>query len=449
MAALTVRQLLETVDTVVSRRWPTPIEVEGELAQVTLAASGHAYLSLREASPGPVRPVAQISAVCWRSTWSTLRYRPEEGARVVVRGRLGVWMGRGNVQLQILSMSPAGEGALAREIAARRARLEADGLLDPRRKRDLPAVPRFIGVATSLQGAALQDFLEVSRQRWPACRILVAGCVVQGDAAPASVVQAVELLLDDGRSEVIVVTRGGGSREDLLAFQDEGLARYLAQVPVPVISAVGHQIDETLCDLVADLAVATPTEAAVRVLPDASALMQQLDDGTGRLVRAARAVVQRRRDRVEGLQRRLRHPRQRLEAQRAQVASAAERLVVATRRAVREGRRRVEASAPRLATALAVRVPAARRSLDQARGRLVLLGERQVTARQDRLRALVAQLEALGPQRVLERGYAVVTGPQGVVMRPNQAPAGVSLTIRLRDGWLRASSEGEPPEEGR
>lgn len=440
---LSVRQLLEAVDTAIQRRWPTPVQVEGELAQVSVASSGHAYLTLREASPQPGRGVAQFSAVCWRSTWDRLRHRPSEGQRVVVRGKLGLWVGRGNVQLTVLDIAPAGEGALAKEIAARRARLEEEGLLDPRRKRALPAVPAFVGVATSLQGAALQDFLKVSGRRWPAARILVAGCVVQGEMAPASVAQAVELLLDDGRAEVVVVTRGGGSREDLLAFQDEHLARFLAHCPVPVVSAVGHQVDETLADLVADVAVATPTEAAVHVLPDAQARAQQVDELQGRLTRATLDAVDRRARAVQALQQRLRHPAERLSALRRREEELRTRLVAAMRRALGAARQRVDGAPVRLGQVLSRALPQAGRRVDQAQTDLERAMARLLEARRQRVASARAQLHALGPQRVLARGYAVVTGPGGVLHGPKEAPAGTALTIRLAQGSLAATSDGE------
>lgn len=443
MSAYTVRQVLDAIGTQIERRWPTPVEVEGELAQVSVASSGHAYLTLREAEPQADRSVAQLSAVCWRSTWQRFTPPPAQGARVIARGRLGVWTGRGQIQLQVLDIAPAGEGALAKEIARRRARLEADGLLDPRRKRPLPPVPSVIGVATSLRGAALQDFLEVSRRRWPAARVLVAPCVVQGDAAPPSVVQAVELLLDDGRAEVIIVTRGGGGKDDLLAFQDEGLARFLAACPVPVVAAIGHQVDQSLVDLVVDLSVATPTEAAVRVLPDASARAQQVDELALRLDGAMARGLMRRREAVTRAARALRHPSERLLAWRARTDDQAARLRAAMRRALREARARVSPAAPRLVAALPPRLARSGADVDRLRGAVLRAVHERLDRARQRVRAAQGQVDALGPQRVLARGYAVVTGPAGVVHGPEEAPAGVALTVRVARGAFGAVSTGD------
>ncbi len=201
----------------------TRLIVEAEVGQIQTPPSGHAYILLRDRDR--FGNDAQLGAVMWRDDWRNSRFKPQVGDRVMCRGRLGVYPARGQVQLYVSAIARAGEGKLAAEIARRKAKLLAEGLLDERRKRALPPFPRFVGVATSLSGAALQDFLKVSRERFPAARILVAGCQVQGDTAAGTVIQALDLLAEDGRSEVIVVTRGGGSSEDLLAFQPEEDAR--------------------------------------------------------------------------------------------------------------------------------------------------------------------------------------------------------------------------------
>jgi hypothetical protein len=220
---LTVKGLAQQIDRLVGRAFST-VAVEGELAQVQVPQSGHAYLTLREQD-------AVLHVVMWRTEWAARAVDPRPGERVVVYGRVGTFPAQGRWQVYATRVERAGVGELQRRLEEIRARLLADGLLDPRRKRELPRFPRVVGVATSLQGAALQDFLRVSRERWPAAKILVAGCLVQGEEAAASVVRALELLFEDGRSDVVVVTRGGGSRLDLLPFDDEQLARWIATAP--------------------------------------------------------------------------------------------------------------------------------------------------------------------------------------------------------------------------
>ena len=382
MRTWTPTSLAQEVDRMLARRMEV-VHVEGEVSQIQVPASGHAYFQLRDRD-------AALSCVAWRTTWRSQRYHPRPGDRVVVRGRLGAFGRQSRYQLHVSLVSPAGEGKLAKELAERRARLEADGLLDPRRKRSLPPSPRFVGVATSATGAALQDFLRVSRERWPAARILLAACTVQGLDAPASVLRAVELLLDDARSEVIVVTRGGGSKTDLLLFMDERLARFLAHSPVPVVSAVGHEIDTTLADLVADAVAPTPSAAAAMVLPDGRARAQATDAAALRLDAAMDRHLRSARRRVRDLRRRLRDPAARIGTAATQRRVLADRLHDAMGRRLRRDR--------------------------------------------ERLAGALARLEAVGPLRVLQRGYAIVEGAQGVVTDPAAVSAGEELSVRVAAG---------------
>jgi exodeoxyribonuclease VII large subunit len=400
----TVSALTAELDRLISGRYPALL-VEGEVAQIQVPASGHCYLTLRDRVEGARGARgAQLGGVCWRDTWRNLAYRPRIGDQVVCRGRLGLYGERGVVQLYVNDIQPAGKGLMAEEIARRIARLRADGLLDPARKRPLPPYPRFVGLATSRTGAALQDFLEVSRERFPAARVLLAPCLVQGETAPASVLGAVDLLVQDGRSEVVVVTRGGGSKEDLLPFQDEQLARFLAGCPVPVVSAVGHQVDTTIADLVADAVAPTPSAAALAVLPDGQTLRQRVDEVEIGLRASMDRVVWRQRERVDGLRSRLVHPRRRLEQVRVRAAELEERLQVGLAR-----------------------------FLDHASARV---------------RALEGQLDALSPEAVLGRGYAIVTGPDGVVTDPGQVADGDSVEVRVQGGRFGATVSPRSPTSG-
>jgi len=420
----TVTALNAELGALISGRYPA-IEVEGEVAQIQVPSSGHAYLTLRDAPERYRRQTAQLACVCWADTWGRLRHRPRQGERVVCRGKLAVYEARGVYQLYITAIEPAGQGDLQKRIAQRIARLQAEGLLDPGRKRPLPAFPRYVGVATSRTGAALQDFLRVSRERFPAARILVAPCTVQGESAPPSVIRAVDLLLEDGRAEVIVVTRGGGSKEDLLPFQDEQLARFLAASPVPVLSAVGHEIDTTIADLVADAVASTPSAAAVRALPDGQALRQRVDEAQMALVRTARRGVRRREERVAALERRLRHPRDRL----------------------REMDRRATALAERLHAAMARHLRLARAELERSQARLPAATRGGLAARVAHLAGLEGRLSALSPLAVLGRGYAIVRGPGGVVTDPAQVQPGDPLSVRVAGGGFEAEVRPPPTSE--
>lgn len=440
MTRYTVQSLNEELSELLAKRYPR-IEVEGEVAQLSVPGSGHAYLSLRDAR-------AQLSAVVWRDTWRGLSYRPERGDKVVLRGRLGIYPARGNYQLYVTAIARAGKGDLAAEIAKRRARLEEEGLLDPRRKRRLPTMPRVVGVATSLTGAALQDFLEVSRQRFPAARILVVGCVVQGKMAPGSVVQALDLLIEDGRSEVLVVTRGGGSKEDLLAFQDEGLARFLALSPIPTISAVGHQIDTTLCDLVADVVAPTPTAAAMAALPDGEVLIQRVDDAVMRLQEVVSWRLSMTRSRVNGLQQRIRHPGERLKDVRRRAGVATDRLMRLLRLVLQRSRREVDGLSLNRHELRARHITPRRSELTQMERRLQRAMSTRLSSARARLSRAQATANAMSPRAVLDRGYALVTGESGSISSVDQAPPGSVVDIHLKDGVVSSVVRDQCKETG-
>ena len=395
MRKYTVTSLTKELDTLLYRHYPS-VTVEGEVSQVSLPASGHCYLTLRDRE-------ATLACVVWKSDWQNLSFRPKRGDRVLCRGRVGVYPSQGRYQLYVRVVRPVGAGDEARKLEEIRARLEADGLLDPRRKRPLPRFPAVVGVATSLTGAALQDFLKVSRERFPGALIRVAGCKVQGPDAAGSVIRALELLFDDGRSDVVVVTRGGGSKTDLMAFNDEQLARWIATAPVPVVSAVGHEVDTSLADLVADAVAPTPSAAALLVLPDGPALAQRVDELALSLDASMSRFLANGRSSVGSLQARLRHPGQRL-------AAMSERRQDLSRRLMREMERYLAAQRVRL---------------DAAEGRIV----------------------ALSPYGVLDRGYALVTGPQGLITSPDSVQPGDPLEIRLAGGEL-AAEVARPSTDG-
>jgi len=390
MRRFTVKSLNEDIDSTLSSRYATII-VEGEIGELKTPNSGHCYMTLRDQD-------SAVSAVAWRSVWQSSAYKPSVGDRVLLRGKVRVYVPRGIYQLYVHEIHPVGAGALAKEIEARKARLLADGLLDPRRKRALPRFPSTIGVVTSLTGAALQDFLKVSGERFPSAKILVAGSLVQGETAPASLIRALELLEEDGRSEIIVLTRGGGAKEHLLAFQDEYLARAIAHCSVPVVSAVGHQVDTTIADLVADHVAPTPSAAALLVCPDGVALTQRIDEAQWALHSAVNRWVLTHRRQLTHLKARLRHPGQALVDVRSRTLDLIQRLADAWR-------------------------------------------HRVLAQRMARLEQLECRLIALSPDQVLGRGYAIVRHRGRVLEDAAAVQAGDELEIRVQKGSLTAIAQ--------
>lgn len=392
MHRFTVTELTQAVAEVVGGTFPS-IAVEGELSGFKPHSSGHWYFSLKDGG-------AVVSCAMFRGDNQRVRQRPRDGDRVVLYGGLSVYPPRGTYSLIVRRMEPVGAGDLARKLEELRAKLAAEGLFDPARKRPLPTVPATIGVATSATGAALRDILRVARQRFPAVSVVVAPCLVQGDGAARDIARALDVLAADGRSEVIVVGRGGGSVEDLWAFNEEAVVRAVARMPVPVVSAVGHEVDVTLCDLVADVRAATPSHAAELVVPVADALALAVEDRADRLHLAMQRRIDLARERVRRL--RLVHPGEK----------------------VARGRLRTDELDTRLHDATA----------------------RLVGGQRDRLAAATRQLHALSPLAVLVRGYAIADR-DGAVVR-DAASLAVGDHLRLRFGAGEADAVVEAVRAG-
>ncbi len=253
-----VRELMAALRTQVERSFPD-IYVEGEISNYRPAESGHLYFTLKDGT-------AQIRVVMWRSQAKLLRFRPENGLAIIVRGRITIYDERGDLQMQAEMLEPKGAGALQLAFEQLKARLAAEGLFDATRKKPIPALPKCIGVVTSARGAALHDILNILRRRHESVSVLIYDARVQGETAAAEISEGVQHFNRSRKVDVIVVARGGGSLEDLFAFNDEGLARAIAASKIPVISAVGHETDFTICDFVADLRAPTPSAAAELVI---------------------------------------------------------------------------------------------------------------------------------------------------------------------------------------
>lgn len=362
--------------------------VTGELTSVNRAASGHVYFTLSDAS-------SSVDGVMWRGDAFRMAFQPRPGDEVLVRGRMGVFARSGRMQLYATAMKPVGAGAAQKALEALKKKLEAEGLFDPARKRELPFLPATVGVVTSRTGAALHDILVTLRRRFPGVRMVLSPSLVQGADAPRSIVAALKRLADCGLCDVAIVGRGGGAAEDLAAFNDEAVVRAVAAFPVPVVSAVGHEVDVSLCDLVADHRAATPTAAAEAVVPVRRELLDEVDTAAWRLRRAMQRRVSELRLGVDAAGGRLRHPSAR----------------------VAELRQRTDRAAARLEIALRARVT--------------------VPAR--RLAELASALDALSPLAVLERGYSLATAADGRLVRDAaQLSAGDRIQLRFHRGRATA-----------
>lgn len=453
----TVGELVHRAHRCVEQAFP-PLWVEGEITNLRIVSSGHAYFTLRDER-------ALLPVAMWRSALARQRHRLVDGQAFRVFGRLGIYAAQGKFQLYGERAEPAGLGARMLRLEQLRQKLQAEGLFARERKRKIPVWPRRIGVVTSATGAAIHDILKVARRRCPA-RILLAPAQVQGDDAPVSIVRALLRLQRVEGVDVIILGRGGGASEDLWAFNDEALARAVAACPVPVVSAVGHEVDTSICDLVADVRAATPSHAAELVVPDREAYASGLAHLERRLTLATRRRVLDERSRLELAERRLealagrlltaprrrldallarlrlQHPRARLARDRRRLHALQERLqAVHPRHRLAELRRRLAALQERLsAEHPRRRVGELRRRLLAAELALHEQGRRLAAPARLRLARAAATLQALSPLAVLLRGYAVVTTAEGgVVTDAAQVAPGDALTIRLARGSLRAA----------
>ena len=363
--------------------------IEGEISNYTRAASGHRYFTLKDER-------SQIRAVMFRGAGQYLRFEPENGMQVVIRATMTVYEPRGEYQLNIQVLEPAGIGALQIAFEQLKKKLEEEGLFDPARKKELPFLPQRLGIVTSPTGAAIRDILTILRRRYPNIHVVIYPTLVQGDEAPPQIVEGIRTLDELGRVDVIIVTRGGGSMEDLWAFNDERVARAIAACGIPVISAVGHEIDFTIADFVADLRAPTPSAAAEIVVGQKDILVESIS-----LLRS--------------------------------------RLAIACNARVREVKALLQASKPsRLLASLRGMAQRSSQQTDDLSRRLALGISSLVAAKRESFAGRAAALEALSPLKALDRGYSIATwaGQKKPLSSVESLSAGDAISLRLSDGKL-------------
>jgi exodeoxyribonuclease VII large subunit len=433
-----VSELTGAIRALIENRF-AEVWLEGELSNCKVWNTGHMYFTLKDGG-------AQIKAVMFRTALRYLRFKPEDGLHVVARGRLGVYEPKGEYQIVCEHMEPHGLGALQLAFEQLKKKLQAEGLFDRARKRALPSLPRRIGVVTSLDGAALRDILKVLRRRAPNTSVLIRPARVQGEDAAADVATALRMIAKVPDVDVVIVGRGGGSIEDLWAFNEERVARAIAACRVPVVSAVGHETDVTIADFVADLRAPTPSAAAEMVVAAKDDFCGRIDRLTGRLAAAARNDLQRRRNTVHvlasrrglaGFHTRL-AMRGRHAAELAHALRGAMRLSIATRaREYRGLRQRLEQRD------LARQLASMKARLNAADGRLGVSANRTRHRADARFRALAGRLENLSPLAVLGRGYAVCWNADktAIVRRAAAVAAGDRVHVTLAEGEIACRVE--------
>ncbi len=428
------RRLRRSVEDVSSRVW-----VEGEVSSLKRAPSGHVYFSLKDEAEDAI-----IECVMYRFNALRARRHLNEGARLQLIGQATVWAPRGRLQFVVNEVRPAGRGALLEALEQLKERLAQEGLFATERKRPLPDSPRVVGVVTSASGAAFHDIVTVAFRRGDV-KIVLSPALVQGEEAPISLVRALNLLERYPGLDVVVIGRGGGSGEDLMAFNDERVVRRVASMRVPVVSAVGHEVDFSLTDLAADMRAATPSQAAELVVPESRARSAAWQRAQGALQRAALSRLMRYRGQIERARARLADPRFTIAERQQELDELSTELRKHATDAVFERRARLELLTRRLYTRHPRAVLAgARAELGPLEVRLESAARRRLARAEARLADAATRLDGLSPLTILGRGYAIATRTDGHVVRSSdEVRVGDELTLRLGRGRLKARVEGQ------
>ncbi len=417
--------------------------VEGEISNLAQPRSGHLYFSLKDSH-------AQVRCALFRNKRNLLRFQPASGDHVLVRARISFYEPRGDFQLIIEHMEAAGEGALQRAFEELKQKLEGEGLFASERKRPLPTIPRRLGLITSPSGAAVRDVLQVLARRFPALPVLIYPVRVQGDGAAAEITEALQLANQRGDCDLLILTRGGGSLEDLSAFNDEQLARTVAASRIPVISAVGHEIDFTIADFVADRRAPTPSAAAELATPDQQVLMRQIRQLRERLQRHMHHQLQQCRSRLGNLQLRLRalDPANRLRLNQQRLDELTVRLDRAMRQQLTNRRQRLSALQGRLELlAPTRRIRLVMAQLTALRHRLDQAWRHDQARRRQQLAGLARRLHTVSPLQTLSRGYAIARLPDDgtIVRRASELQVGQAVETLLGEGRIISRVESLLP----
>jgi len=413
--------------------------VQGEISNFKPHTSGHFYFSLKDDK-------AQISAVMFKGFNGRLKFKPENGMEVIVRGRVTVYEPRGNYQVFCETMEPVGAGALQKAFEQLKAKLQAEGLFDTAHKKSLPSLPKHIGVVTSPTGAAIQDILNVLGRRYKAAHVTVIPARVQGNGAAQEVVRGIELANRVGGFDVLIVGRGGGSVEDMWCFNEEVVARAIFASTIPIISAVGHEIDFTIADFVADYRAPTPSAAAEVVAKSASELSEKVLSFERRLMQRVQLALSDRMIRLSHLQSRLVDPQRRLQDLAIRCDELTQRLLGGWQRKVTERSLRIKLLEGRLRNPLSL-IHLKRQNLTHQAGRLQKEILARITHQRGTLASRMAMLESLSPLKVLQRGYSIVFKGDDVVSRAEQVKVDEALTVQLGEGALKVKVLGHEADK--
>ena len=437
-AIFTVSRLNQTVRLLLERE-VGQVWISGEISNFTQPASGHWYFTLKD-------DTAQVRCAMFRNSNRRVTFRPQHGQQILVRASITLYEPRGEYQIIVESMQPAGEGLLQQKYEQLKAKLAAEGLFDQQSKQPLPSPAHCVGVITSKTGAALHDILHVLKRRDPSLPVVIYPTAVQGEDAPGQIVRAIALANSRQECDVLIVGRGGGSLEDLWSFNDERVARAIFASQIPIVSAVGHETDVTIADFVADLRAPTPSAAAEMVSRNQLELLRQLQSGQQRLEMAMDYYLANRTRRFTQLEHRLQqqHPQLRLARQQTVLDRLRQRMTYAMDTQLKRSGQRQQRMTQRLNQhSPQPRIHRAQNRVQQLEYRLAQLMSARLSATRERFGNTVTHLEAVSPLSTLARGYSVTTATDGNVLKQTkQVKAGDLLTTRLADGWVESEVKG-------
>jgi exodeoxyribonuclease VII large subunit len=409
------------------------IWISGEISGSKIASSGHCYFTLRERE-------AQLSCVCYRSSFRYLRCKPQDGLHVLARGRIDVYEQRGQYQFLVEAIEPQGHGALQLAFEHLKKKLSLEGLFEPSRKRLLPRFPSRIGIVTSPKGAVISDFVEILTRRFPGLHIRLYPAMVQGEGSIEEVCRGIQYFSASRWAEVVVVARGGGSLEDLWTFNEEAVARAIVGCSAPVISAIGHETDFTIADFVADLRAPTPSAAAEMIVCTRQEILERVDSLEHKMAQTLRyrLAMLERRLRQQGIDRALSLLHRTVGRRLQQIDDHEYRMRDSLRRGIDSRKRHLLALDQRLRVFdLRPRLARDRRRLEAAETAAVHAIRLRMAGRRRQLETVSAKLHQLSPLRILDRGYAIVLGPGGEAIKRPVEP-GTEVAIRLAEGSMRA-----------
>lgn len=434
----TVSRLNQTVRLLLEQEMGQ-VWISGEISNFTQPASGHWYFTLKD-------DTAQVRCAMFRNSNRRVTFRPQHGQQVLVRANITLYEPRGDYQIIVESMQPAGEGLLQQKYELLKAKLQAEGLFDQQYKQPLPSPAHCVGVITSKTGAALHDILHVLKRRDPSLPVIIYPTAVQGDDAPGQIVRAIERANARNECDVLIVGRGGGSLEDLWSFNDERVARAIFASRIPVVSAVGHETDVTIADFVADLRSPTPSAAAEIVSRNQQELLRQIQSAQQRLGMAMDYYLANRNRRFTQLFHRLQqqHPQLRLARQQTMLERLRQRMNFALDNQLKRAASRQQRVLQRLNQQNPQpRIYRAQTRIQQLEYRLAENVRARLSATRERFGNAVTHLEAVSPLSTLARGYSVTTATDGKVLKQTrQVKAGDVLTTRLSDGWVESEVKG-------